>query len=108
MCQDPNQAAEMLTKKLTTILDQMAPIKTFQVRVKYAPWMSASTKDLLKVRNKAHETAARTKHPEDWLAYKNLRNTATAKMRQEKKNLEEHKLNDTQHDPGTLWRNVKS
>ena len=108
MCQDPNQAAEMLTKKLTTILDQMAPIKTFQVRVKYAPWMSASTKDLLKVRNTAQETAARTKHPEDWLAYKNLRNTATAKMRQEKKIWEEHKLNDTQHDPGTLWRNVKS
>ena len=102
MCQDPNQAAEMLTNKLTTILDQMAPIKTFQVRVKYAPWMSASTKDLLKVRNTAQETAARTKHPEDWLAYKNLRNTATAKMRQEKKIWEEHKLNDTQHDPGSI------
>ena len=106
MCQNPNQAAEMLTKKLTTILDQMAPIKTFQVRVKYVPWMSESTKDLLKVRNTAQETAAKIKHTEDWLAYKYLRNTA--KMRQEKKIWEEHKLNDTEHDPGTLWRNVKS
>ena len=29
-------------------------------------------------------------------------------MRQEKKIWEEHKLNDTQHDPATLWSNVKS
>ena len=82
MCEDPSQAAELLTQKLTTILDEMAPIKTFQIRVKYAHWMSANTKDLLKVRNIAQETAARSKKPEDWLAYKNLRNTATAKMRQ--------------------------
>ena len=53
MCKDPCQAAELLTQKLTAILDEMAPIKTFQIRVKYAPWMSASTKDLLKVRNNA-------------------------------------------------------
>ena len=104
MCQDPSQAAELLTSKLTVILDQMAPIKTFQIRSKYAPWMSLNTKQLLKERNLAQENAAQTQHPEDWLAYKNLRNTETTKMRQEKKLWEEHKLND----PSTLWSSVKS
>ena len=70
--------------------------------------MSKDTKNLMKVRNEAQETAAKTKLPEDWLAYKNLRNTITAKLRQEKKAWEENKLNDKQHDPGTLWSNVKS
>ena len=32
MCEDPSKAAEILTKKLTDILDTMAPIKTIQVR----------------------------------------------------------------------------
>jgi hypothetical protein len=108
MCQDPSQAASLLTKKLSDILDLMAPIKTFQIRAKYAPWMSISTKQLLNTRNIAQETAAKSKLPEDWLAYKNLRNTATTKMRQEKKLWEEHKLNDTKHDPSTLWNSVKS
>ena len=57
-CEDPSQAAALLTSKLTDILDQMAPIKTFQVRTKYAPWMSQNTKELLKERNLAQETAA--------------------------------------------------
>ena len=87
MCQDPSQAASLLTKKLSDILDLMAPIKTFQIRAKYAPWMSISTKQLLNTRNIAQETAAKSKLPEDWLAYKNLRNTATTELRQEKKTL---------------------
>ena len=39
---------------------------------------------------------------------KNVRNTATTKMRQEEKLWEENKLNDTKHDPSTLWSSVKS
>ena len=41
MCEDPSKAADILTSKLTAILDQMAPIKTIQVRANYAPWLSA-------------------------------------------------------------------
>ena len=50
-CQDANQAASLLTSKLTTILDAMAPIRTIQVRSNYAPWLSDKTKHLLKERN---------------------------------------------------------
>ena len=54
------------------ILDQMAPIKTIQIRANYAAWMSTSTKEFLKRRDLAQATASKTKNPEDWLAYKNL------------------------------------
>ena len=107
-CEDPDKAADILTSKLTVILDQMAPIKTIQVRAKYAPWMSESTKELLKERNEAQKVASRTKILDDYRQYKSLRNQATAKMRQEKKSWERLKLSSTENDPGRLWKNVKT
>ena len=104
---DAEQAASLLTKKLTNILDKMAPVKTFQVRSNYAPWLSDSTKVLIKKRNESQKLAADTKNPDDWRQYKNLRNTARAKMRNEKKLWEEAKLDNAQHSPSTLWRNIK-
>ena len=108
MCQDVNQASQMLTSKLGKILDSMAPIKTIQIRSKYAPWLSEATKKVLEERNAAQKLASTSRDPDDWRYYKHLRNTATAKMRLEKKNWETGKLNNTEHDCGTLWKNVKS
>ena len=88
MCENPNQAAEILTRKLSEILDTMAPVRTIQIRTKYAPWLSDNTKELLKLRNNAQAKANQSRNQDDWRAYKNLRNTATARMRTEKKNWE--------------------
>ena len=66
MCEDPSQAVELLTNKLGKILDAMAPIRTFQVRTRYAAWLSDETKELLKDRDKAQRTASETGDPDDW------------------------------------------
>ena len=108
MCQDVNQASQILTSKLGKILDAMAPIRTIQIHTRYAPWLGDNTKKLLKERNDAQKLASVTKDPDDWRLYKHLRNTATAKMKLEKKNWETSKLSSTDHDCGTLWKNVKS
>ena len=108
MCQDVNQASQILTSKLGKILDAMAPIRTIQIHTRYASWLSDNTKKLLKERNDAQKLASVTKDPDDWRLYKHLRNSATAKMRLEKKNWETSKLSSTDHDCGTLWKNVKS
>ena len=60
----------------------MAPLRTIQVRAKYAPWLSDDTKDLMKERNSAQIKANETKHPDDYRYYKSLRNQVTARMRQ--------------------------
>ena len=106
-CEDVNLACQLLTNKLTKILDDMAPIRTIQIRAKYAPWLSDSTKKLLKERNDAQRTASASGDIDDWRYYKHLRNTATVRMRVEKKNWECEKLSHTDHDSGTLWKNVK-
>ena len=92
----PSQAAELLTSSLSVILDQMAPIRTIQVRKKYVPWLSSTTKELIKQRDEAQAKAGESKCLEDWRAYKNFRNITTARVRTEKKIWE--KLSLTVHN----------
>ena len=107
-CDDPNRASEIFTDKLTVVLDHMAPLKTIQVRNKYAPWLSDSTKELMKRRNQAQKTASLTKHPDDYRDFKSLRNQTTARMRQERTAWEKRKLSSSMNDPSRLWKNIKS
>ena len=73
-CQDVDLAVDIFTGKLTEILDRMAPVKKFQVRTKYAAWVSDSTKEKIKERDAAQLKAATTQLNEDWNKYKMLRN----------------------------------
>ena len=47
-CNCAQQAAEVFTSKINNILDIMAPVRTFQVHVKYAAWLTEDTKELIK------------------------------------------------------------
>ena len=108
LCDDVHQATDLLTTKLSTILDVMAPVKTFQVRTKYAPWLSDETKELIKKRKEAQIVASESKSQDDWREYKNIRNTTTARIRKEKKTWEKMKLDHNKEDPRTIWKTVKS
>ena len=108
MCEDVDEAASILTKKLTQILDTMAPVRTVQIRSHYADWLSPETKQLMKERDSAQKIAASTGNSDDWRAFKNKRNSVTAKMRQEKKGWEQMRLSHTENNPRTLWKNMKS
>jgi hypothetical protein len=55
---DPDEAVDIFTKKLTDILDRMAPVKKFQTRTKYAAWVSDETKDKIKQRDHAQQIAS--------------------------------------------------
>ena len=74
LTEDVDIAVEIVTKKLTEILDMLAPVKTLQTRTNYAPWLSGATKEKIKQRNEAQIKAARTKKQSDW---KNIRNRGT-------------------------------
>ena len=106
-CNCAQQAAEVFISKINNILDKMAPVKTFQVRVKYAAWLTEDTKELIKKRDLAQATAAQTKDPDDWRLYKNLRNTVNRKKKLEKKTWEQKKLDSSENNPSTIWKNVK-
>ena len=47
-CEDANEAAEIFTHILTEILDRHAPVKVYQTRTNFAPWLSEETTDSCK------------------------------------------------------------
>ena len=79
-----HDAVQLLSDKITTALDKTAPIKTFQTRTKYAPWLSKETENLIARRNEAHNIASSTKRNEDWDCFKMLRNQINSIFRSEK------------------------
>ena len=51
-CNDVNIATGLLTEKLTSVLDRFAPIKTVQVKGRYAPWLTDTTKSAMNQRDR--------------------------------------------------------
>ena len=107
-CQDADLAVDIFTTKLTDILDKMAPVKTFQVRTKYAAWVSDSTKEKIKARDAAQVTAATSQLEEDWDIYKRLRNNLSVVKKKEKLAWQQQKLEDSEEsgDFGKLWKDI--
>ena len=88
LCEDVNTAVELLSSKITFILDTMAPMKTIQVRTRYAPWLSKQTIQLMKERDQQQKTASETKKREDWWKFKALRNQINNRLKYEERSWE--------------------
>ena len=78
---DVNEALNLFYEKVRPILDDMAPIRTIQIRNNYAPWLSQETIQLMKSRNELLKLATETKSKEDWNRYKSIRNKVTNKQK---------------------------
>ena len=46
LCQDANEAVRKFVWKISSILDQMTPIRRIQLRSKIAPWISPEVNDI--------------------------------------------------------------
>ena len=107
ICEDLDQAVKLLTDKLTLILDQLAPVRTIQIRTRYAAWLSPETKTSMKARDTAQKKATETQHPDDWRLYRNIRNKVTARMKSEKAAWEKQRLDHTQNTSTNLWKSIE-
>ena len=107
LCSDPNSAVELLSNKITAILDIMAPMKTFQVRTNYNPWLSQETKRMIDERDRLHKLAVDTQNTEKWADFKVLRNKINNRLKSEERVWQKIKLNDCENNSKDLWKNVK-
>ena len=106
LCQDANMAAEMLTKKLNVILDEMAPVKKIQLRTNFAPWISEQCKAEMDSRDAAHKTAAESGLDTDWDTFRQVRNSVTRMVRKEKEAWKRRKVEGCQANSSSCWKNV--
>ena len=107
-CEDVDTAVQLFTQKFTKVLDSHAPVKVFQSRCNYAPWISLSTKELIRQRNEAQSHTAITNHPADWETYRSFRNQVTYRLRVEKTNWQNKKLREGSNNPSSQWQHVLS
>ena len=89
---DVEEAVKMFTKKVTEILDEMAPMKSIQIRSNYSPWLCKDTLDLMKARDEVQKLTSETKCRDDWVKYKQLRNKVTNKLRYQESSWQRRRL----------------
>ena len=106
-CTNVDLAAELLTNKITDILNEMAPIKRFQTRTKYAPWLSNESKNLIAEREAAQQKASLSDNPEDWRSFRSLRNLVTSRSRDDKRKWEKMKLDPSENNCTDIWSTVR-
>ena len=90
--EDPNQAAQEFSKIFSRILDNHAPIKIFQTRRNYLPWLSEDMKASMKKRNEIKEDSIVCDDPDTLRTYKKLRNQIKTKIKSEKPNYYKKKV----------------
>ena len=108
MSKNVNDAVRKLTSRITNILDNWAPVRTIQVRRKYAPWLSDQTKELIKVRNMAQKMAQVSKDIDKLREYRSLRNRVTNLIRNDKRQWEAAQLDYMANSSVDIWKNIRS
>ena len=106
-CEDPEVAVETLTSFLNEILGRLAPLKTFQVRKHYCPWITDYTKNLIYQRNLAQVEAQKFNKNTDWEVYRVLRNQVNSRLKKEKLLWQKKKMVEVSSDPSNSWKSVK-
>ena len=78
--QNIDEASALFSGIFGSILNKHAPLKVFQVRNNYSPWLSAETKQMTKARDDLKKEAVEEDCHEKFEAYKRLRNRISAKL----------------------------
>ena len=102
---DPNEAAEKFTDIFSRVADNHAPIKVFQTRPNYAPWVSDATKQLMSDRNDLKKESVRSADPEVLRKYKSLRNVIKEINENEKSDYygDKFKAADDENNSKKMW-----
>ena len=103
---DINEASALFSGIFGSILNLHAPLKVFQVRNNYVPWISKETQQMISARDALKDEAVAENCVEKHEAYKRLRNKII--KRPEKDKIEHYKSKFYQADPSvsSLWNNV--
>ena len=77
---DVDEATNTFAQIFGQILDNHAPVKTFQTRTNYAPWLSKTTKADIELRNELKKQSITSNDPDILKKYKSLRNKIKARL----------------------------
>ena len=97
------EAARKFSSIFKAVLDNHAPIKVFQTRKNYAPWLSDEKKELIKKRNALKLASTNSNDTEIMKKYKILRNEIESSLEGDEKEYYKKKFKDETMDTKKAW-----
>ena len=107
LCEDVDDAVDLLSRKLTDILDELAPMRTIQIITNYSPYISKETLKMMMERDELQRIASETGNRVDWTRYKKLRNKVNNRLSFEEFKGQKLKLDECGSNSAKTWKNVK-
>ena len=114
---DVDDAAELLTSKLVSVLNIHAPWIVFQQRKSFVPWLTPETVELMAERDKVKEQAkvlatsdginTSEEQVQLWVKFRNLRNRINNRIKQEEILYKKSKVAECQDCPSKTWSLAK-
>ena len=89
-----------------SILNRHAPLKVFQVRNNYVPWMSEETKKMINARDELRNEAIEENCAEKYQAFKRLRNRIAGRPEEDKTQHYKSKFYQEDASISSTWRTV--
>ena len=102
---DLNDAYSDFTGKVTSVIDQIAPIKEIRVKNNSQDWFDAEIHEEIEMRDKL---LAKSRKSTDHENYKKARNKVQYLINDKKKTFVVGKLNENIGKPKELWKSLKS
>merc|ERR1711867_9332 len=89
----PDEIANILINKFTSIIQTIAPSKLVQCKNRYNKWYNNDIETQADIKNKAHDKAKKTNDPDDWRDFRRQRNKYNNDIKTAKNNYYYNKLN---------------
>ena len=104
--QNVNEASAIFSGMFGSILNKHAPLKVYQVRNNYVPWLPEDTKVMINARDALQNEAIEENSSEKYQAYKELRNRINLKLPLDETNHYKSKFYQEDSSISATWRNV--
>ena len=105
---DVNDAYSDLTEKVTSVIDEIAPIKEIRVKNNSQDWSDAEINEEIERRDKSFAKLKKSRRHSDNESHKIAHNKVQGMIKNKKKNFVVGKLNENIGKPKELWKSLKS
>ena len=103
-----NDAYSDFVGKVTSVIDQIAPMKKIRVKNNSPDWFDAEIHEEIETRDKLFAKFKKSKKSNDHKNYKKARNKVQHLINKKKKTFVVGKLNENIGKPKELWKSLKS
>ncbi|XP_068680643.1 uncharacterized protein [Montipora foliosa] len=104
--QDPNDMWREWKIKFLNVVDTHAPLQTKRVRLKRSPWITSELKKRMHERDIMKLKAIRSKNPQDWGEFKQLRNKVNSDIRILKESYYKQSFTEDKNDSRRTWQTI--